>query len=270
MPSRSNSTPVVMGDKVFVCSEPTTLVCVRASDGKILWQRDNTYLDTVSPEERDKVRRKLEEIDIENTTKEFRKTENQLNNAKNKLEKSPDDEELKQKIEDLSKKFEELKIKLAPVDKYVMPKTHDTNGYSSATPVSDGKNIYVLFGTGIAACYDMEGNRKWIKMLEKPKDDWGHSASPLIVGDKLLVHINSLIALDKKTGEQIWKSEAKPRWGTSVHTRIDDSGTTMVLEPGREPKEVATNALESFRSSPVFVGKRVYIRGLEHLYCIGE
>jgi len=81
-----------------------------------------------------------------------------------------------------------------------MPETRDVNGYSSATPASDGDNVYVLFGTGVAACYDMEGNRKWIKMLEKSKHQWGHSASPLVVGDKLIVHINDIFALDKKTG----------------------------------------------------------------------
>lgn len=401
MPNRSNSTPVVVGDQIFVSSEPTTLVCVRASDGEILWQKTNTYLDMVPPEEVDKIRQQLEEVDIENTTKEFRSTEDQLNDVKNKLKKSPDDAELKQKKESLSQKFEQLKAKLEPVDKYVIPRTHDVNGYSSPTPVSDGKNVYVVFGTGVAACYDMKGNRKWIKLIEKPTDAWGHSASPALVGDKLLVHIKNMIALDKKTGEVIWKSEAKPRWGTAAHTRIGDvdviitpngdffrvsdgkliakdtsfleyagpivhdgvvyfiqhggkafklpleaadtitpellwetkphkeryyassvyhegliyavnqkarfsvidantgevvhkqklklgkgtvypsvtlagnylfisseDGTTLLLKAGREPSEIAKNTLEGFRSSPVFVGERMYVRCLEHLYCI--
>ena len=49
-----------------------------------------------------------------------------------------------------------------------------------------------------------------------------------------------------------------------------DAGVTLVLEPGREYKEVAKNTLEPFRSTPVFQGKRLYIRAKEHLYCIGE
>jgi len=69
MPNWSNSSPLLVGDRIFVCSEPTTLVCVRASDGEILWQRTNTYLDMLSPEEVDIIRQKLEEVDIENTTK---------------------------------------------------------------------------------------------------------------------------------------------------------------------------------------------------------
>ena len=36
MPSWSNSTPIIVGEKLFVCSEPSTLVCVNLADGKIL------------------------------------------------------------------------------------------------------------------------------------------------------------------------------------------------------------------------------------------
>ena len=36
MPDWSNATPVVVGDRIFVCSEPADLICVRAADGT-LW-----------------------------------------------------------------------------------------------------------------------------------------------------------------------------------------------------------------------------------------
>jgi hypothetical protein len=49
-----------------------------------------------------------------------------------------------------------------------------------------------------------------------------------------------------------------------------DNGTTAVITPGREYNEVARNTLEEFRASPVFVGDRLYIRGVENFYCIGE
>ena len=408
MPSWSNSSPLIVGDRIFVCSEPTTLICVRASDGKILWQRDNTYLDTIAPDKLDEVKKLMEEIQIEATTKKFRATENKLDNRKNKLKKDPENAELKKEVEDLTEQFEQLKAKLEPVAEYVIPKTHDTNGYSSSTPASDGKNVYVLFGTGIAACYDMDGNRKWIRMFEKPTNAWGHSSSPMLVGDKLIIHIENLHALDKETGETVWEKKAAVKWGTAEITKIDgvdviitpnadffrasdgkllrsrgkkdkafleyarpiihngivyfiqhegkafrlptkigdtlvleelwqtvpkkdryyassvyhegliycivrqghffsvidaetgevileeklnlgkgdafpsiilagkylfvsnDNGTTVVMEPGREPKEIRRNTLEAFRSSPIFVGKRMYIRGRENLYCIGS
>ena len=48
-----------------------------------------------------------------------------------------------------------------------------------------------------------------------------------------------------------------------------ESGKTVVFEPGREYREIAVNVLEGFRSTPVFSGSRVYIRGLKHLWCLG-
>ena len=49
-----------------------------------------------------------------------------------------------------------------------------------------------------------------------------------------------------------------------------DSGKTVVFEPGRAYKEVARNTLEKYRCSPVFEGKRMYIRAFDHLYCMGD
>jgi outer membrane protein assembly factor BamB len=46
-----------------------------------------------------------------------------------------------------------------------------------------------------------------------------------------------------------------------------ESGTTVVLEPGQAYEEIARNMVEGFRSSPVFAGKRMYLRAFDHLYC---
>ena len=65
------------------------------------------------------------------------------------------------------------------------------------------------------------------------------------------------------------------------------NGTTVVFEPGREYREVARNKIEDcllsamrfdrgreipehFASSPVAEGKRIYVRGGNYLYCIGD
>jgi hypothetical protein len=51
---------------------------------------------------------------------------------------------------------------------------------------------------------------------------------------------------------------------------VSDTGETVVLLAGREYKELARNKLESFRSSLVFEGKRMYVRTTRGLWCIGE
>ena len=333
MPGWSNSSPVISGDRLFVCSEPATLLCVGLGDGQILWQRDNS-------------------------TQQF----------------------------------------TPPIDA-PLPKAHTSNGHSSATPVTDGRRVFAVFGNGVAASYNMDGQRNWIQRTDTPNDDWGHSSSPVLVGDHLVIQIRDMVALDATTGLERWRTPSHQRWGTPIWARIgrqdtvitpngeiilasngqvmakelavleynapllhedivyfiqgrshayrlpktvndepqhlwqqeiakdryyaspvivdgliyaitrnrhltvlnasdgekiynmrlelgsgnvfasitsaggyvfisSKDGTTVVLEPGREYREVARNMLEEFRSTPVFQGRRMYVRGLMHLYCI--
>jgi len=48
------------------------------------------------------------------------------------------------------------------------------------------------------------------------------------------------------------------------------NGMTLVIEPGNECKEIARNTLEPFIATPIFDGKRMYVRGEKTMYCIGE
>ena len=61
----------------------------------------------------------------------------------------------------------------------------------------------------------------------------------------------------------------------------DNQGSTIVIEPGRQFKQVAKNRIEQlyFRygpernestiSNPIFSGNRIFYRGEVNLYCIG-
>ena len=94
-------------------------------------------------------------------------------------------------------------------------------GNTTPTPVSDGQFVYASFGCGIVACYDLRGQRKWITHIKGKPPQYGRSASPVVVGDKLLVSIGNLTALDTKTGKEIWKAEAvKETYGTPAKARI--------------------------------------------------
>ncbi len=402
MPSWSNSTPIIVGERLFVCSEPSTLVCVGLSDGHILWQSTNDYEEMVSPQEAADIRRQRKEA--EGLRQQLKPVEAELNNLKQEVQDNPDDAELRDNIAVLEQQQQELQAQLAAYDEawWQLPPTHEVNGYSSPTPVSDGQYVYVVFGTGVVACYDLDGSRKWIRFLEKPKNTYGHSASPLLVDGKLLIHIVHLIALNPETGETLWQTQMQESFGTPLQARIgdvdvvitaagdivsvtdgrvlaasqayldycaplvedsvvyfiqkggkalrlspdggdaitidvlwetnprddryyaspvihegliyaviqtgvlsvidastgqvvyerpldlgggtaypsvtlardylyvsSDNGTTVVLQPGREYQEVARNSIEALRSSPVFANDRMYVRGLQQLYCIG-
>ena len=57
MPAASEASPILVGDKIFVCAEMDTLICVNAADGKILWQKGaNGYDDVVTSEQADQAK----------------------------------------------------------------------------------------------------------------------------------------------------------------------------------------------------------------------
>jgi outer membrane protein assembly factor BamB len=110
------------------------------------------------------------------------------------------------KGEVLWKKEVEPKLPEAPFSGFMRE-----HGYASNTPVSDGQAVYVFFGkTGVIA-YDLNGKQLWQKSVGTKTHMWGSAASPIIVGDKVIVNAaiesGALVALDKKTGDEVWRTK---------------------------------------------------------------
>jgi outer membrane protein assembly factor BamB len=84
------------------------------------------------------------------------------------------------------------------------------------TPTVDGDLLYALSPHGDLVCLETAGGtERWRKSLPRDFDGrmmsgWGYSESPLVDGDRLIVtpggKAATLVALDKKTGETVWKS----------------------------------------------------------------
>lgn len=227
----SNATPVISGDRIFLTAETTqTLVCVAKADGKILWAKPNSRIDIMTPEEIEEAKQNGEkDRPLEEKRKEVEKQRNDLRKAQ---KDNPQDEDVRAKIHDLDAQASDLDKKIEPLRKYAPPVTNSDNGYASATPVTDGKMVFTLFGSGIVVGYDSDGNRKWMRFIEKPRNDngWGFSTSPLLVEGKLLIHINDMLALDPATGQTLWTAQTPRAWGTSAITKIGD--TTVAVTPG--------------------------------------
>jgi len=90
-----------------------------------------------------------------------------------------------------------------------------------ATPAVDGALLYALGGQGDLVCLQiMDGKEVWRKNLVtdfggkvmeyNPGLNWGYTESPLVDGDKLVCcpggPQGTMIALDKKTGNSIWRA----------------------------------------------------------------
>ncbi|MCJ8332208.1 MAG: PQQ-binding-like beta-propeller repeat protein [Lentisphaeria bacterium] len=155
------------------------------------------------------------------------------------------------------------KAEAKKVGEMKMPRTHGDNGYSSPTPVSDGKLVYTLFGTGVLVAYDLKGKKKWDKFIMKSKAGWGHSMGPCLYKDTLIVQIEGQVfAYDTKTGKQKWTKAGRHSWGSSMVTEIDGKGI-MITANGdvyaiADGKKVASGIGSLKYAVPVRHGDIVY------------
>lgn len=102
-------------------------------------------------------------------------------------------------------------------------------------PVGDDKYVYLLDGSGLLLCCDITSGE--IVYEHDLRDNF--MASPSIVAGRLFL--------------------------------LSQEGTMYIAEAGPEYKEVAKCTVEEeCHASPAFVDGRLYIRGTEHLYCIGQ
>src|SRR5262249_19205280 len=120
---------------------------------------------------------------------------------------------------------------------------HIKNSYASETPVTDGERVYAYFGNVGLFCYDMDGKEVWSRKLGtyKMRLGWGTAASPVLHRDRIYVVNDNeeqsfMVALDKKTGEQIWRVEREEKsnwatpfvWENELRTEIVTPGTNKV------------------------------------------
>ena len=117
------------------------------------------------------------------------------------------------------------------------------HGYASHTPVSDGKNVYAFFGKSGVHAFDMDGNKLWSAEVGKESDPtrWGSSSSPIVFDNLVIVTASaesqSIVALDKSSGKEVWRQEAKGldgMWGTPALVKIDDNRTDLVMCVSKE------------------------------------
>ncbi|MEQ2008582.1 MAG: PQQ-binding-like beta-propeller repeat protein [Limisphaerales bacterium] len=118
---------------------------------------------------------------------------------------------------------------------------------------------------------------------------WSHNKatpyvpSPLLYGDRLyfLASNNGVLScFDVRTGKAHFEAQrlegmrgvyASPLGAAGRVYVVGRDGTTLVLKDGAQFEPLATNRLgEGIDASPVAVGRELFLRGKQHLYCIAE
>jgi outer membrane protein assembly factor BamB len=112
------------------------------------------------------------------------------------------------------------------------PFTNDRGSGPRGTPTVDGDRLYALGASGDLSCLEVNTGRIiWsLNILQKfsaPNIHWGLSESPLVLGDKVLVNAGgpdaSIVALNKKDGSLIWKSQSdKAGYSSAMPLQVGD------------------------------------------------
>ena len=140
-------------------------------------------------------------------------------------------------------------------------KRHIKATYANATPVTDGRVVVAFFGSQGLHAYDLDGKPLWKRDLgridagayDAPDYEWGTASSPILYGDLVIVQCDQqkgsfLVALDKKSGEVVWKAERDelPSWGTPA------------IYPGKKRAELVTNGANFIRGYDPATGKELW------------
>ena len=109
----------------------------------------------------------------------------------------------------------------------------DLHGYASSTPVSDGKHVYSFFGKSGVFAHDLEGKQLWQKSVGTGTHGWGSATSPLLYGELLIVNAGvesgALVALDRKKGEEAWRTgKISESWSSPVLVKVGDRTELVV------------------------------------------
>lgn len=112
---------------------------------------------------------------------------------------------------------------------------HSLNSFASGTPATDGQQIFVTFlepdgrivpapnvgsereitaGRMVVAAYDFNGQRAWLVRPGEFISAHGYCSCPVLFEDKVIINGDHdgdsyLLALDKRTGQTVWKVKRK-------------------------------------------------------------
>lgn len=116
---------------------------------------------------------------------------------------------------------------------------HKMNGWASATCATDGDVVVAFFGRGGIHAYTLDGKPLWSKNLGTFESPWGVAACPIIVDDMVIQNCDSdvdayITALDKKTGNEIWKTKRQDHRGWSTPILIDTGTRRELVINGHE------------------------------------
>ncbi len=145
-------------------------------------------------------------------------------------------------------------------------KSHQLHNMATPTPSTDGKNSWVLFGTGDVACLDADGKIVWHRELGREYGAYhanhGFGSSPLLSGGKLYVPWmhqgpSYVIALDAATGTNVWKIDRT----LGAREEGQDSYSSPLLVRGADRTDLVVAGAEALTAYDPSTGAAIWSLG---------
>lgn len=134
--------------------------------------------------------------------------------------------------------------------------THETNGFASASPCTDGERVYAHFGSRGLHAFTLAGEPLWSRDFGDMtvRHGFGEGSSPTLAGDLIVVPWDHegpsrLFAVDKRTGKTVWETprDEPTCWATPLV--VADAGGAM---------QVVMNGETAARGYDLATGKELW------------
>ncbi len=133
---------------------------------------------------------------------------------------------------------------------------HRDHGYASASAIRDGDVLIAHFGSYGTYAYDLAGKPLWEKDLGdmRTRNSFGEGSSPALHGNTVVVlwdheGTDFIVALDKRTGAELWRTERDEPTGWCTPL-------VVVMHGGKT--QVVVNGTNKVRSYDLATGKLLW------------
>ncbi|HEX5446059.1 MAG TPA: PQQ-binding-like beta-propeller repeat protein, partial [Pirellulales bacterium] len=122
------------------------------------------------------------------------------------------------------------------------------NSYASSTPAIEEGRIYVHYGSHGTACLDTStGKTLWTRQDLPCDHHRGAGSSPILFDDLMIVSFDGfdvqyVVALDKKTGQTVWKRDRHIDYGTNDGDAKKAYSTPSIAEVSGKPLLISPSA----------------------------
>jgi outer membrane protein assembly factor BamB len=116
---------------------------------------------------------------------------------------------------------------------------HQTHSYAGGSAATDGRHLFVSFGSFGTYCYELDGRLVWHRDLGRMNTRlaWGEAVTPVIHGDDLLLNWDqetgsALVCLDARTGQTRWKADRDEHTSWNTPLVVEHNGRAQVIING--------------------------------------